>query len=158
VFDPREDLHALPAAEREQVLDSINNGDRLFVDVRRGNVIRAGDKHIEIVKSEEGALPPEVLPFIQKVAIVFGTPVITEHDRYPTRVDQPGSDISANLSVIDVSPDFHAALDITVKKGVDETDGFLTGNLNVSFSIELLSERLAECNFAQGDAGIINAC
>src|SRR5688500_5390895 len=48
IYDPRVDFRALPAAERETIFSDIDRGDILFVDIRRGNVIRVGDP-IELV-------------------------------------------------------------------------------------------------------------
>ncbi len=157
VFDPRVDLRTLSAADRQAILDDIARGDELLVDVSRGNVIREGDKNITLVKSD-GSLPPEVLPFISDVTIHLRSPVISEADRYPDRVAQVASDRTARLVVEQTSPELSATLEIGAKKSDNENKGFLEGNIKVQFTLELLPERLAECNFARGDAGVVDAC
>lgn len=156
VFDPRVDFRALPAGERSSLLDDIERGDRLLVDVRRGNVVRAGDP-IELV-STSGELPPEILPFIDKVVVSLGQPVIDEATTYPDRAEQVGGDVDAKLDVAETSPQLVGSLTVAATKAQGQGDGFLEGEVTIDFGTELLPERLAECNFAEFAAGVVNAC
>lgn len=156
VYDPRVDMRALPAGESDAIRADIDRGDRLLIDIRRGNVMRAGDP-IELVKSD-GSLPPEVLPFIEKVVISLGEPVIDESTSYPERAQRVASALEAKLDVKETSPELIGIVTLTAEKAEDEGDGFLEGEVTVSFGAELLPERLAECNFAQFAAGLVDAC
>ena len=155
-FDPRVDMRTLPAGEQERILSDIARGDRLNVDVQRGSVIRPNDD-IRLV-ANDGSLPPEVLPFITNVAVALGDPVLGPTARYPDHVARVGSKRTAKLTVTDTSPDLVGAVKITAKKADGEADGFIEGTVTVHFDIELLPERLAECNFAAADAGIVDPC
>jgi hypothetical protein len=156
VFDPRLDLRALPAGDRDAIRSDIERGDRLFIDVRRGDVIRPGDP-IALVPAD-GSLPPEVLPFLDKVAIVFGEPVLDESSAYPDRAPRVGSQLAATFEVSETSPELVGEISLEAKKAEGEGDGFLEGEVTVGFGVELLPERLAECNFAEFDQGIAGAC
>lgn len=156
VFDPRADLGALPAGERQGILDEIARGDRLSLEVRRGGSLRPGDD-VRLVP-DDGSLPPEVLPFISSVDVVLGEPVIGESTRYPDQVSRIASTLTADLEVDETSPDIVGALDLSAARKESEGDGFLEGKVTVTFRIALLPERLAECNFARADQGVVDPC
>lgn len=156
VYDPRVDLRALPAGEADAIRADIDRGDRLLLDIRRGNVMRAGDP-IALVPSD-GSLPPEVLPFIEKVSISLGEPVIDASTGYPDRAERVGSKLDAGLDVTETSPELVGIVTVKAEKATGEGDGFLEGRVEISFGAELLPERLAECNFAQFAQGLVNAC
>jgi hypothetical protein len=156
VYDPRVDLRTLPAGEAEAIRADIDRGDRLLLDIRRGNVMRPGDP-IALVPSD-GSLPPEVLPFIEKVSISLGEPVIDESTSYPERAARIGSKLDAALDVAETSPELVGVVTVKAEKDEDEGDGFLEGRVEISFGAELLPERLAECNFAAFAQGLVNAC
>lgn len=156
VFDPRTDLRSLPAGERDAVRADIERGDRMLVDVRRGDVVRPGDD-IELVPTD-GSLPPEVLPFIEKIAITLGEPVIDESTGYPERAPRIATELTAALEVTETSPELVGEVIVSAAKAPGEGDGFLEGEVSVGFDVELLPERLAECNFAELDQGLAGAC
>lgn len=156
VFDPRVDLRALPAGEAEAIRSDIDRGDRLLLDIRRGNVMRPGDP-IELVPTD-GSLPPEVLPFIEKVVINLGEPVIDQSTTYPERAPRVGSKLEVVLDVTETSPALVGSVNLQAEKAPGEGDGFLEGEVTVAFGAELLPERLAECNFAQFAQGLVDAC
>lgn len=156
VFDPRVDLRSLPAGERDAVRADIERGDQLRVDVRRGDVIRPGDP-IELVPTD-GSLPPEVLPFIEKVALALGEPVLDESSGYPERAPRIGTKLTAALNVEETSPELIAEVVLEAARADGEGDGFLEGEVTVGFGAALLPERLAECNFAASDQGLASAC
>lgn len=151
-FDPRVDLRALPRGERQAILEDIARGDQLAVDVRRGNAIRPGD---DVQFAPPGTLPPEVLPFISAVSVTFGEPVVGPSTKYPDRVPQLGTDLSAELEVDESSPELAGVLRLEAKKASADGDGFLEGSVEVAFHFELLAERLAECNFAPDGQGVV---
>jgi hypothetical protein len=155
VFDPRVDLRALPAGERQAILDDIARGDQLLIDVRRGGSLRPGD---DVRLIDPGALPPEVLPFISSVKVILGEPLLSEATRYPDRVQRLGSQLTVDLDVTETSPLLVGRVDLEAERGPAEGDGFLEGTIEVSFSTELIPERLAECNFAPFDQGIVDPC
>ena len=156
VFDARADLRSLPAGEREAVRADIARGDQLRLDIRRGDVIRPGDR-IKSVPSD-GSLPPEVLPFVQNVALELGEPVIDASSAYPERAPRVGSRLTATFNVTETSPKLAGEITVVANKAEGEGDGFLEGEVVVAFAVELLPERLAECNFAELDQGVANAC
>jgi hypothetical protein len=156
VYDPRVDLRALPAGEADAIRADIDRGDRLLLDIRRGNVMRPGDP-VALVPSD-GSLPPEVLPFIEKVTINLGEPVIDETTSYPERAERVGSDLDAELQVAETSPELVGVLTVKAEKAEEEGEGFLEGRVEISFGAALLPERLAECNFAAFAQGLVNAC
>jgi hypothetical protein len=156
VFDPSVDFRTLPSSERAGILDDIARGDLLHVDIARGNVIRSGDQNIELVPP--GALPPEVLPFIDLADIALGVDEVTASDRYPDRAPRAGSNRTVRLTVSQTSPELVAKLAVSVKNAPAEHDGFSEGDITVSFGISLLPERLAECNFDSGGEGVVDPC
>ena len=156
VFDPRTDLRSLPAGERDAVRADIERGDQLRVGVRRGDVIRPDDV-IQLVPTD-GSLPPEVLPFIQAVDITLGEPVISQSSAYPERASRLGTKLAVAFEVTETSPELIGEIIIDAKKADGEGDGFLEGRVTVGFGVELLPERLAECNFAEFDQGLAGAC
>jgi hypothetical protein len=155
-FDPSVDLRTLPTAERTDIENELARGDRLDVDVRRGNVIRPGDD-ISTVKND-GSLPPEVLPFVDSVDVQLGDEAIVQTDTYPDRAPRVGGDRTVKLHVDDTAPELVGKLTFTAAKAKGETDGFLEGTVTISFAIELLAERLAECNFDPAGAGVVDPC
>lgn len=156
VYDPRVDLRSLRAGEADAIRADIDRGDRLLLDIRRGNVMRPDDE-VALVPSD-GSLPPEVLPFIEKVTINLGEPVIDESTSYPDRAERVGSKLDAALDPTETSPELVGVVTIKAEKAEGEGDGFLEGKVEIAFGTELLPERLAECNFASFAQGLVNAC
>lgn len=153
-FDAEADFAALPAGQRQRIADDIAQGDQLLVEIRRGNVLREDDE-VKLV-NDVGGLPPEILPYLSAVDVRFGAPPL--HDsRYPEHAPRLGSDRKALLEVDTLSPDFSGKLTFEVKEADGEAD-LVTGKVTVFFAVELLPERLAECNFSPGGAGAVDPC
>jgi hypothetical protein len=157
VFDPRQDLRALTAGERAALEADIARGDRLLVDVQRGNVLRNGDE-IELIESN-GTLPPEVLPFISRTLITLGEPVLDRGAKYPDTAPRIASGLDVSLRADETSPNLAGEITIDAE-AVDNVDaeGVLEGRVTITFDTELIAERLAECNFQPNGAGVVDAC
>jgi hypothetical protein len=156
VFDPTTDFAALTAAERTTLETDVARGDRLLLDVRRGGVLRDGDE-VDLVP-DDGSLPPEVLPFLQRVLVSFGAPAVGPSDPYPEVAPVLGSDVTAQLVVSSASPVLAGEVVIGAERGDADPTGVLTGEVTVAFEVPLSSERLAECNFDADGAGAVDAC
>lgn len=155
-FDSRVDFAALPAGERARIADDIARGDQLLLEMRRGNVLREGDK-VRLF-DDEGTLPPEILPYLSRADVHFGAPALDQDARYPDRAPVLGGKRAAVLDVDTTSPELSGSLVFEVEKDDDEDGDFVEGQVEVLFSVELLPERMAECNFAPDGAGVVDAC
>jgi hypothetical protein len=153
-FDAEADFAALPAGQRQRIFEDIAQGDQLLVEIRRGNVLREDDK-VKLV-DDVGGLPPEILPYLSSVDVRFGAPALRDA-RYPETAPRLGSDRKALLEVDTLSPEFGGKLTFEVKEAEGESD-LVTGKVTVLFAVELLPERLAECNFSPAGAGVVDPC
>ncbi len=152
-FDAAVDFGALSAGERTALVDEISRGDRISVVVRRGEALRAGD---DIASLPSQGLPPEVLPFVDGIAIALREPAV-DGASYPEEVARPGSEIEAEFAIDQTTPILSGTLSIDVAAADDEGEA-LEGTLVIEFATELLPERIAECNFDRFGQGAVDAC
>ena len=151
-FDPRVDHRTLEPGERAAAEQAQQEGDALVVSIRRGEAIRAGDT---ITTVETGALPPEVLPYVDGVELRLREPM--RASGYPEALSQPASLRTVTLRVDETTPNLVGQLVIDIEKGPSDPDGVAEGRLTIHCSTELLPERIAECNFG-GDQGVVDPC
>lgn len=149
VFDPSVDFGSIAAGERAALEDDIARGDHVAITIARGEALRDGDS---IATLPRDGLPPQVLPFVDDVAITLVAPRDAEGG-YPEEVARAGSVVEAVFDVDSTAPVLAGTIDVDVSADDDE-DSALEGSLSVSFQTELLPERTAECNFASPGQGL----
>jgi hypothetical protein len=153
VFDPTADLRSLSGAERDRVAQDLRDGDRVDARVRRGDQLLPGDT-LEF-HSGSSALPPEASPFIDDVVVALGRPPVNEVVAYPDEVLPLGRDRRAQLELSQTSPRLVGRLDVQINADddVEDLEDVKAGAFSILFDVELLPERLAECNFDPAGAG-----
>ncbi len=155
VFDPSVDLFSLPPADQTRIRDEMQRGDHLLWQVRRGAAVRDGDR-LRAVATDQ--LPPEVFPYIDVVDVQFGARDVSGNAKYPQFAPRLAGNQKVNITLTQTSPDLVGQVALSAKRTATESDGFVEGKVVVDFTIPLLAERVAECNFDRSRAGVVDAC
>lgn len=152
-FDPSADLRSLSTAERARVEQDLKDGDRVDAFVRRGDQVLAGDT-LDF-QSGSSTLPPEAQPFLSDVQVALGRPPVGASNAYPDEVLPLGRDRRAQLEFEATSPRLVGRLDVQINADddVEDLDDVRAGAFSLLFDVELLPERLAECNYDPTGAG-----
>lgn len=148
VFDPTVDLRTLPVAERQRVEDDIARGDVLRLQIRRGDRLVAGDV-FEYSTTEN--VVPGAAPYLSRVQLVLGSPVLERDAEYPERIEPPARELEVDVELNGVEPRLLGVVDVAVRQGEDGEGA--EGDITVRFDVDHVSERVAECNFAPEGAG-----
>lgn len=157
-FDPGADLRGLPMAERLSLIDAMNRGDLLRLSLRRGDRVGAGDT---LLYDNEQPEVPESGPYIANVSLQLGDDPLTKDSEYPDTVGRAASGLRATLTLNQVEPRVLGELDLDVfaLDGEAQQEGVAEGKVELRFDVEVLPERLAECNFdPNGAGGLVSPC
>ncbi len=149
VFDPQLALDRLTAGERAALETDLAKGDRLDIVIERGAAVRIGD----VVEAASVGNEPEVLPYIGSLSVHLAEDLRAAQD-YPAsalvaRVPRG----QGTLDVKTVSPLLSGMLSFDVETANEESETFTVG-----FRVELLPERVGECNFDSEGAGVVDPC
>lgn len=148
VFDPTVDLRTLSVAERQRVEDDIARGDLLRLQIRRGDRLVAGDA-FEYSTMETPV--PGAGPYLSRVQLVLGAPVLEKDAEYPERIEAPARELEVDVELNGVEPRLLGVVDVAVRQGEDGLGA--EGDITVRFDVDRVSERVAECNFAPEGTG-----
>lgn len=154
VFDPDVDLRSLSGAERERIERALLDGDFVQALVRRGDQLLPDD--VLTYDSKSSGLPPEASPYLADVKVALGRPPVDRASTYPDEILPLGGGRTAQLRFDQTSPRLAGRLDVQITRSEDEADAdaeVRRGAFSVIFDVELLPERLAECNFDPAGAG-----
>lgn len=143
-FDPGVDMRTLPMADRLRISDEISRGDSLNLVVLRGDRVAAGDS---LRYDSEDIDPPESGPYLAGVSFRLGLPTLDRESEYPDEVKRVATGRTARLDIEEVEERLIGVVDVEVTRAdIDDGRG-AQGSFTVRFDVELLPERLAECNF-----------
>jgi hypothetical protein len=159
-FDPSRDVGGMRAAERQQLEDDLAAADLLRLEVTRGDRVVAGDS------LDYDALDfelPGASPWLSSVDLRRGRAELPPGAVYPEAITTLAPHKKATLAVTQVAPRFSGSVGVRFDEADPDLypnapEGGATGQLEVRFDVPLISERVAECNFAPNDAGGVDPC
>lgn len=158
VFDPGVDIRSLPVAERLQLMYEMSRGDSLSMAIRRGDRVDEGDT---LRYDNTDPEIPESGPYLASASLQLGEEPLSRESEYPDRIEWAGSGLRVTLTLNQTEPRIQGEADIEVFAREQEAElaGVAEGKVELRFDVEVLPERLAECNFdPAGAGGIVDPC
>jgi hypothetical protein len=157
-FDPAVDFRTLPIERRAQISDDVSSGyDSLSMTIHRGNRLEEGDT---LTYDSEDFDIPDNDAYLSSISLRLGRQALTSASTYPDEVDVIASERVVDLDV-EAKTDERLTGTMTfeiVKANGDNRDNVIEATLQIRFDVELLPERLAECNFSNQGAGVVDPC
>lgn len=158
VFDPAVDFEELSLDQRFQIADDIDDSDYLSLTIQRGNRVDVGDN---LEYDSEDFDIPDTKPFITGVSFRLGRAALSRSSTYPDEVDvlASGRRVDLEVTTFDEESRFGGTMTLELfKEDGDDRKNVVESTLDITFDVEILPERLAECNFSPGGGGAADPC
>ncbi|MEW5855479.1 MAG: hypothetical protein AB2A00_42290 [Myxococcota bacterium] len=152
-YNPSDDQRYWNAVQRDEYEKGWNTQPWLRLTVHRAGDLKAGKK-VEYDSASAANIPSEG-PFISGVAFSRGRPRVHSSEEYPKETTPLAS---REKVTIELDNDTHSPggfLMGTVKyereKADNDPDDAVEGELELAFTAQVISERLAECNYGNAE-------
>lgn len=155
-FDPGVDLAALSPASRQALAEDIERHDYLALVVGRGDRLEDGDE----VEWASGQPVPDTGAYVASLAFRLGHEPLDGESEYPDEVSRLASGRRVGLALERVEDErLQGTLEVALEAAdADQGLEVAEGTFTVTFDVERLGERLAECNYDPAGAGAVDPC
>jgi hypothetical protein len=166
-FNPRADQRFWNIFQLYHYLQGLDTQPHMYIAVARAEGI-SDNFRIQMDGTADGdgstsfssSSIPSSGPFVCALDYNRGRPRIHNSDEYPSSAKTLGSKVVVTLEITKAQRDtgpqglgqtLQGSIEYKREKADGDPSGAQTGSMEVTFSAEVISERLAECNFGNGE-------
>jgi hypothetical protein len=160
-FKPTDDIRFLPVSQQLDFASNVQIHDSLQIKVG-GSATLANSNQLEY-DTDSPPIPGSGPYLAQAPNLKFGASKINPENGYPTIVKNIGSHRIHRVNFLNVNRASGSTIDgnyeLTIERAPSDRGSVEIGTLTISFSAKIIGERIGECNFDQGGAGLfIDPC